>query len=152
MSIFKKCLSITIPFSFLKVTYVRSENFESKKNSRIVFLGTGSSTGLPHPYHLMNPDEYSPEEKYMCNVSIKAAVGNPIHNKNYRCNPSLLIQYRKSNQLESNIIIDCGKTFRESIIRWFPLYQVKSVEAILLTHGPYDILSKMLFFKCKIYT
>ena len=33
-----------------------------------------------------------------------------------------------------------GKTFRESAIRWFPKHSVKSVDAIILTHGHADAI------------
>lgn len=68
-------------------------------------------------------------------VSLKASEGDPRYNKNYRCNPSLLIQHK-----DKNIIIDVGKTFRESIIRWIPKYKVRSVDAVVLTHGHADAI------------
>ena len=105
---------------------------------RLIFLGTGSSSGLPHPYHLMNPEQASSEmEKNQVQVSLKGAEGDPRYNKNYRCNPSLLVQCREQKK---NIIIDTGKTFRESILRWFPKYEVSSVDAIILTHGHADAI------------
>ena len=111
---------------------------ESAGTDRLIFLGTGSSTGLPHPYHLMNPNMASSDvERSQIKVSLKGAEGDPRNNKNYRCNPSLLIQCREQNK---NIIIDAGKTFRESILRWFPKYEVSSVDAIILTHGHADAI------------
>jgi len=101
--------------------------------SSIIFLGTGSSVGSPGPYLLMQSHP----------LAMNAAKGNPIDNKNYRCNPSLLIQYcDKSSQTreKKNIIIDVGKTFRETIIRWFPKYGIKSVDAVVLTHGHADAI------------
>lgn len=56
-----------------------------------------------------------------------------MYNKNYRNNPSLLIQ--RSGQ---NIVIDVGKTFREGALRWFPQYNVASIDAIVLTHPHMD--------------
>ena len=111
---------------------------DGTKTDRLIFLGTGSSTGLPHPYHLMNPYTASSElERSQIQVSLKGSEGDPRNNKNYRCNPSILIQCREQKK---NIIIDTGKTFRESILRWFPKYEVSSVDAIILTHGHADAI------------
>jgi phosphoribosyl 1,2-cyclic phosphodiesterase len=113
---------------------------EEEKIGKIVFLGTGSSVGMPHPFHLMQPESCTnEEERNRYAVSWKGAQGDPAFNKNYRCNPSLLIQFQREGS-ERNVIIDCGKTFRESILRWFPRYKVRSVDAIVLTHGHADAI------------
>lgn len=77
-----------------------------------------------------------------------AKVGDPKTNKNYRCNPSILIRYRAQNETSQaqisgtnnpkNILIDAGKTFRESAVRWFPVHNVRSIDSVLLTHGHAD--------------
>ena len=59
--------------------------------------------------------------------------GNPAANKNYRNNPSFLIATK-----EGNVIIDVGKTFREGALRWMPKYQIRSIDAIILTHEHMD--------------
>lgn len=41
---------------------------------------------------------------------------------------------------EKNVVIDVGKTFRESLVRWFPTHNVKSVDAIILTHPHADAI------------
>ena len=73
-------------------------------------------------------------------VSIKASQGDPRHNKDYRCNPSMLVRYHKGTPEETSVIIDVGKTFRESIVRWFPQHNVTAVDAIILTHGHADAI------------
>ena len=76
-------------------------------------------------------------------VSQKAVIGNPIDNKDYRCNPSLLVRFNKGKEGphgEATVIIDAGKTFRESVIRWFPKYNIRQVDAIILTHGHADAI------------
>jgi phosphoribosyl 1,2-cyclic phosphodiesterase len=109
-----------------------------------LFLGSGSSSGTPHIYHLMQepPSPFEDEasrERYT--TSIAAAAGNPADNKNYRCNPSILIRYRgDSKQGEKNILVDVGKTFRESAVRWFLRHSVSSVDGVLLTHGHADAI------------
>jgi phosphoribosyl 1,2-cyclic phosphodiesterase len=142
---------------------------------RLIFLGTGSSTGCPKPictmtYHhrimdrtnsrgeevVVEEEEeeeedgnknnqirshpHPPIEESMCQVSIMASQGNdPITNKNYRNNPSLLVQhYDRQQQRYRNIVFDTGKTFRETALRWFPIYGVRSLDAIVLTHHHMD--------------
>jgi phosphoribosyl 1,2-cyclic phosphodiesterase len=92
-------------------------------------------------------------------------TSNPKGNKNYRNNPSLLIHHYPSSSLCSttiinnnntntnektgetatttsatpkNVIIDVGKTFRETSLRWFPEFGITSLDAIVLTHQHMD--------------
>jgi phosphoribosyl 1,2-cyclic phosphodiesterase len=99
--------------------------------------------------------------KYLCRM---ANLDDPRYNKNYRCNPSILIRYRPSVLTDSgpdniqrrsaapslpspqqplqdfhrNILIDAGKTFREAAVRWFPVHNIRSIDAVLLTHEHAD--------------
>ena len=62
-----------------------------------------------------------------------------------RGNPSLLIRYRGEADTASavqgdtsghrNIIIDCGKTFKSSVLRIFPGLKERRVDALVITHG-----------------
>lgn len=122
----------------------------SRPSDRIIFLGTGSSTGCPRPLCTMlfgksfpasNTDFDKMREQFRdkCNVSNKAIIGNPLHNKDYRNNPSLLIaQYDEQAGRMKHVIIDVGKTFREASLRWFPKHGIYSVDAIILTHEHAD--------------
>ena len=92
----------------------------------------------------MNPDDYknypNPAEALTgFRISQIAAEGNPVDNKNYRCNPSILVEVKDDTKV-TNVLIDCGKTFRESIIRWFPKYRISKIDAIVLTHGHADAI------------
>lgn len=48
----------------------------------------------------------------------------------FRCNPSLLIDYRRSDGNRSYILIDVGKTFREQVLRWFTLHKIPRVDSV----------------------
>jgi phosphoribosyl 1,2-cyclic phosphodiesterase len=89
----------------------------------------------------------------VCNLFRLSSDGDPRNNKNYRCNPSILIRYRPQSSnadpsagdsgdenidFHKNILIDAGKTFRETVVRWFPHHNVRSIDAVLLTHGHAD--------------
>ena len=98
----------------------------------ILFLGSGSSSSTPLAYELMQPDKVSAVRRQ---VSSKAILGDPRGNRNYRCNPSLMLRFDGKN-----VVIDAGKTFRESIVRWFPEHGVGTVDGIVLTHGHADAI------------
>ena len=126
----------------------------SSHQNRIIFLGTGSSTGCPKPLctMLFNSsqtsfssgsdkvfDEMRDIFRNKCDVSKRAIVGNPLHNKDYRNNPSLLIaQYDEKEGRMKHIIIDVGKTFRETALRWFPKHGINTLDAVILTHEHAD--------------
>jgi len=89
-----------------------------------------------------------------CAVSKQAAWGDPRTNKNYRNNPSLLLSHRNNDDADDvtddesssslppirNVVIDVGKTFRETAIRWMPINKIHSLDAIVLTHAHMDAI------------
>eukprot|EP00531_Pseudo-nitzschia_arenysensis_P010960 CAMPEP_0116139918 /NCGR_PEP_ID=MMETSP0329-20121206/13563_1 /TAXON_ID=697910 /ORGANISM="Pseudo-nitzschia arenysensis, Strain B593" /LENGTH=423 /DNA_ID=CAMNT_0003634983 /DNA_START=27 /DNA_END=1295 /DNA_ORIENTATION=+ len=127
--------------------------FKKPKNSderpHLLFLGTGSSTGCPKPLCAMKfkGDCTKPTAKKSerpdptsCKISHLALEGgDPKSNRNYRNNPCLLIHhYDEQTKDYKNVIIDVGKTFRETALRWFPIHNVESLDAIILTHHHMD--------------
>jgi len=131
----------------------------SKPRPKLLFVGTGSSTGCPKPLCSMlfgthagskqtttaaAAKELSPEIQRLqaqyrdkCKTSRAASQGDPKDNKDYRNNPSLLISHCPDPQdggEVKNIIIDAGKTFREGALRWFPKHDIATLDAIILTH------------------
>eukprot|EP00252_Welwitschia_mirabilis_P013068 TRINITY_DN28892_c0_g1_i1.p1 TRINITY_DN28892_c0_g1~~TRINITY_DN28892_c0_g1_i1.p1 ORF type:complete len:314 (-),score=58.34 TRINITY_DN28892_c0_g1_i1:52-993(-) len=100
--------------------------------SALIFLGTGSSTGCPTPSCLMRPSDPP------CEVCHKAMEAPPEVNPNYRCNPSLLIDYVQPNGEHFFILIDVGKNFKEQVLRWFLRYRIPRIDAIILTHEHAD--------------
>lgn len=124
---------------------------EKPQRDKIVFLGSGSSTGCPRPlcsllfaseHHKVanNKDVRKMREQLaaQCTTSVQATKGNPRDNPDYRNNPSLLISKTMDNGEHKNIIIDVGKTFREGAIRWMPHLGIQSVDSIVLTHEHMD--------------
>jgi len=100
----------------------------SGSKSRIVFLGTGTSEGVPRVSCLTNPDSNCP----VCPDAIKP--GSP----NRRRNTSLLIQRELPDGRTSNVVIDAGKFFYESAIQWFPKFDVQTIDALVITHAHAD--------------
>ncbi|KAJ3124558.1 hypothetical protein HK098_001058 [Nowakowskiella sp. JEL0407] len=61
-------------------------------------------------------------------------------NKNRRRNTSAMIRYMHSDGRIRNILIDCGKSFYETALQWFPPYRIRLLDAIILTHGHADAM------------
>ena len=138
----------------------------SKPGTKLLFLGSGSSTGCPKPVcaitfpesnELRNKNPMVKLQKDLeakCKISRIANVGDPRFNKNYRNNPSLLISHRNNDSDVSvsdqdnsahehekelkNVIIDVGKTFREGALRWMPHHGIYHLDSIVLTHEHAD--------------
>ncbi|NQW19726.1 MAG: MBL fold metallo-hydrolase [Chloroflexi bacterium] len=100
----------------------------SDSTSRIVFLGTGTSEGVPRVSCLTNPDS----KCVVCPDAIN--LGSP----NRRRNTSILVQRKLSRGRTSNIVIDAGKFFYESAIQWFPKFDARTIDALVITHAHAD--------------
>lgn len=100
----------------------------SGSKSRIVFLGTGTSEGVPRVSCLTTPNSNCP----ICPDAIKP--GSP----NRRRNTSLLIQRQLGGDRTSNVVIDAGKFFYESAMHWFPKFDVQTMDALVITHAHAD--------------
>ncbi|CEG44468.1 metallo-beta-lactamase family protein [Plasmopara halstedii] len=92
----------------------------------VVVLGCGPSSSVP---------------SMRCVLSRTCGVCNEAHanpdSKNRRLNPSLLVRNIKADK---NVLIDCGKTFREAALRIFPQVGISAVHSIVLTHDHADAL------------
>jgi phosphoribosyl 1,2-cyclic phosphodiesterase len=101
-----------------------------KPKFELIFLGTGVSTGVPKIGCILRKSE---EECTVCHRAYK----NPL-DPNHRCNVSVLVRKTDSNGESLNIMIDAGKTMRDAVLRWLPRYNVKGIDAVILTHGHAD--------------
>ncbi|KNA03935.1 hypothetical protein SOVF_204450, partial [Spinacia oleracea] len=101
----------------------------SGEQSEIIFVGTGTSEGIPRVSCLTDPVKN-------CPVCKKAADPN---SKNRRLNTSILIRYNGSSGLR-NVLIDAGKFFYHSALRWFPTYGIRTLDAVIITHSHADAI------------
>ncbi|XP_030490625.2 putative hydrolase C777.06c isoform X2 [Cannabis sativa] len=92
-------------------------------------MGTGTSEGIPRVSCLTNPLK-------TCEVCSKAAEPG---NKNRRLNTSILIRHATTSGI-SNILIDAGKFFYHSALRWFPAYGLRTIDAVIITHSHADAI------------
>eukprot|EP00052_Salpingoeca_macrocollata_P002687 m.31791 g.31791 ORF g.31791 m.31791 type:complete len:404 (+) comp12549_c0_seq1:259-1470(+) len=97
---------------------------------RILMLGVGSSTCTPSLSCL------SWDRTKECKVCFDA-VQNP-ESRNRRNNVSMLITFTDHLQNEKHILIDCGKTFRLAVERFFPKFHIDGLDALVLTHEHAD--------------
>ncbi|XP_004293551.1 PREDICTED: putative hydrolase C777.06c-like [Fragaria vesca subsp. vesca] len=100
--------------------------------SALIFVGTGCSSAVPNAMCLIQPSDPP------CHVCSQALSLPAEQNPNYRCNTSLLIDYRRSDGEHSYVLIDVGKTFREQVLRWFTRYKIPRVDSVVLTHEHAD--------------
>ncbi|KAJ4749323.1 Metallo-hydrolase/oxidoreductase superfamily protein [Rhynchospora pubera] len=99
------------------------------EGSQIIFLGTGTSEGIPRVSCLTNPSK-------TCPVCSKATQPG---NKNRRRNTSILIRHVTASAT-SNILVDAGKFFYHSALQWFPIYGLRRLDAVLITHSHADAI------------
>lgn len=99
----------------------------------IILLGTGTSTCTPDLFCLTTSEQ-------SCHVCKSALFDR--ESPNNRLNTSALIRYKNKNNQIRNILIDCGKTFYSSALKWFTKYNIKStdLDGIILTHGHADAM------------
>jgi len=95
--------------------------------SELIFLGTGVSTGVPRLSCVLQ------KKTRNCEVCTKAQA-DPM-DPNFRGNVSVLLRSRTTT-----IMIDAGKTMRDTVLRWFPRHDVSGIDALLLTHGHADAI------------
>ncbi|KAJ1964631.1 hypothetical protein GGI12_001299 [Dipsacomyces acuminosporus] len=101
------------------------------KVREIIFLGSGTSGCIPNiPCITSNNPKC-----HVCKLSV-----TPEGWKNRRRNTSLLVRIDHPDGRERNVVIDCGKTFFESAVDVFVKHNVKTIDAVLLTHGHADAI------------
>ncbi|XP_044495869.1 putative hydrolase C777.06c [Mangifera indica] len=97
--------------------------------SEIIFIGTGTSEGIPRVSCLTDPLKKCP----VCTKAVEPG------NKNRRLNTSILIRYPGPSG-RRNILIDAGKFFYQSALRWFPAYGIRTIDAVIITHSHADAI------------
>ena len=99
----------------------------------VLFLGTGVSTGVPKIGCIVRPDP-SQEVCTVCHDALRA------NSRNRRGNVSILVRYWHPDGRARHIMVDAGKTMREQCLRVLPRHNVRSLDALLLTHAHADAI------------
>jgi len=97
----------------------------------IIFLGTGTSSQLPLVPCLT-------AEPRTCAVCL--SVARSPDSKNRRRNTSLAVRFVDPTGTTRNVIIDCGKSFYDSALAFFPQHGIATVDGVILTHGHADAM------------
>ncbi|MFS7974517.1 putative metallo-beta-lactamase, ribonuclease Z/Hydroxyacylglutathione hydrolase [Helianthus anomalus] len=111
------------------ISCVQKGDQVSVEQPEIIFMGTGTSEGIPRVSCLTDPLK-------KCPVCAKAVEPG---NKNRRLNTSILIRFPKPSGT-CNILIDAGKFFYQSALRWFPTYGIRTIDAVVITHSHADAI------------
>ncbi|EPQ61087.1 Metallo-hydrolase/oxidoreductase [Gloeophyllum trabeum ATCC 11539] len=100
----------------------------------LIFLGTGTSSGLPHVDCLTAPPDATP--CHTCLSTLK-----PEGKKNFRRNTSAVLRVNGRDGNKRTIVIDVGKTFQAAALEWFPKYGLRRIDAVLITHAHADAMN-----------
>ena len=107
--------------------------------ARFALLGTGNSTGVPWLRCVIDRDASDETQlSRKCHVCSEC-VTNP-NSRNRRNNPSALVSFRHPDGRMRHILIDVGKTFRDTVQRNFPALGVDHLDAVILTHPHMDAI------------
>ncbi|ORY32721.1 hypothetical protein BCR33DRAFT_856440 [Rhizoclosmatium globosum] len=116
-----------------------------------IFIGTGTSSGVPAVTCLTKQPEptckvcvaataWTPPSTKDIEASLahKSVATPPSFNKNRRNNTCAIYRITHPDGSVKNILIDCGKTFYDSAFRMFPHHDIRTIDAVILTHGHAD--------------
>eukprot|EP00760_Papus_ankaliazontas_P036116 PhM_4_TR8202/c0_g1_i1/m.2725 len=102
--------------------------------SKFILLGVGSSTGTPKLGCTLNPKGACPQ--------CRDATSSPTTSRNARANPCALAVLECDDDDPAkpprHVLIDCGKTFRETALRLFASIGVTYISDVILTHDHMD--------------
>ncbi|KAI0702421.1 beta-lactamase-like protein [Cytidiella melzeri] len=108
--------------------------FPSEDPVELIFLGTGTSSTLPHVDCLTAPPNTKP-----CRTCLSTLY--PEGKKNIRRNTSCVLRIRGSDGEKKTIVVDVGKSFQPAAIEWFPKYGLRRIDAVLITHAHADAMN-----------
>jgi hypothetical protein len=92
----------------LGLQQMSADGRSKQKTSELIFLGTGTSEGIPRVSCLTNPDKKCP----VCWAATK------LGNRNRRRNTSVLLRYCVPDGRHLNILVDAGKYDSAFIIQF----------------------------------
>lgn len=102
-----------------------------------MIIGAGASSSTPKLECVLNPSS-------RCTACLDAHA-NPSTSRNNRLNPSFMIHLKLSHpttadgeETDAYVMIDCGKTFRESVLKVFPKLGIPKIDVVLVTHDHAD--------------
>ncbi|KAF8845359.1 hypothetical protein BDN67DRAFT_987068 [Paxillus ammoniavirescens] len=110
---------------------------ETTSNSpeiEFIFLGTGTSSSIPHVDCLTAPPDKKPCKT--CLLTLR-----PEGKKNIRRNTSAAVRITGKGGKSTTVVIDVGKNFQAAALEWFPKYGLREIDAVLITHAHADAMN-----------
>ncbi|KAJ3548556.1 hypothetical protein NMY22_g1220 [Coprinellus aureogranulatus] len=119
----------------------------------VIFLGTGTSSSLPHIECLTEPADSAKPPCRTCLSTLQ-----PEGKKNIRRNTGAVFRLKGKDgnlvyaQFDAHdreakshpsrtIVVDAGKTFQAAALEWFPKHRLRRIDALLLTHPHADAMN-----------
>lgn len=100
----------------------------------LLFLGTGTSSSIPHLDCLTAPPDREP-----CLTCLSTL--NPEGKKNIRRNTSAALRISGKDGKKITVVIDVGKNFQAAAVEWFPKYGLREIDAVIITHAHADAMN-----------
>lgn len=113
----------------LRATEIADRHVNLKpKTAEVIFIGTGTSEGIPRVTCLT-------ADPPTCPVCIDAMRPG---SKNRRRNTSIVVRTQHDGEPPLNLLVDAGKFFYHAAIEWFPIHNIRTIDAVILTHAHAD--------------
>ncbi|KAJ7102340.1 beta-lactamase-like protein [Mycena belliarum] len=106
----------------------------------VVFLGTGTSSSLPHIDCITAHAISGLPDRPPCRACLSTIDGSLEGKKNIRRNTSAVIRMPGKHG-SVTVLIDCGKNFQAAALEWFPQYKLRQIDAVLITHAHADAVN-----------
>ncbi|KAJ6626845.1 beta-lactamase-like protein [Mycena sp. CBHHK59/15] len=103
----------------------------------VVFLGTGTSSSVPHIDCITAHAIPGSSERPPCRTCLSTIDGSVEGKKNIRRNTSIALRI-PGDKGSATILIDCGKNFQAAALEWFPRFRLRRIDAVLITHAHAD--------------
>ncbi|GAA6008060.1 MBL fold metallo-hydrolase [Rhodotorula paludigena] len=105
----------------------------TSRRCKLLLLGTGGSAAVPDITCVTDPQNG-------CKCCLDT-LDNP-RSKNIRGNTGAVVRVPglREGDEEKTILIDCGKTFREQALKFFPKNGLRKIDACVLTHHHADAI------------
>ncbi|GAA5910604.1 hypothetical protein JCM5296_003818 [Sporobolomyces johnsonii] len=106
------------------------------KPLEFMIMGSGGSAAVPNIACTTDPAHGCA----CCLDTVPGGGGQGRRSKNIRGNTSGVLRVPQENGEEKTILLDCGKTFREAALKWFPTKGLRRIDACILTHHHADAI------------
>ncbi|KAF8213524.1 beta-lactamase-like protein [Mycena galopus ATCC 62051] len=106
----------------------------------VVFLGTGTSSSVPHIDCITAHAIPGSSQRPPCRTCLSTIDGSAEGKKNIRRNTSVVVRM-PGKQGSVTVLIDCGKNFQAAALEWFPKFGLRQIDALIITHAHADAVN-----------